>query len=278
VTGAVWLASYPRSGNTWTRLALRSLQGGGEKIGFADIGRFGKLSTRRELIDRALEVDSGMLTEAETQELRPDMHEVLYARADPPPLVKTHDAWLTTPAGRPIFDARFTHAAIYLIRDPRDVVLSWASFIDWPVDNTITFMANPKASLGHATDQIGIQVRQTMGSWSSHALSWIDESGLAPLVIRYEDMLADPAQALARMAAHLGWTVDAAAIAGAVETTRFDRLADQETRHGFTEKGTRTDRFFRSGVAGAWRTQLSGEQAARIERDHEAVMTRFGYL
>lgn len=278
MTGAIWLASYPRSGNTWTRLALRSLQGGGEDIEFEDISRFGKMSTRRELIDHTLEVDTGMLTEAEIQEFRPDMHAVLYARADPPLLVKTHDAWLRTPGGRPIFDPSFTHASIYLIRDPRDVALSWADFIDWPIDRAVRFMCNPEASIGFATDQIGLQVRQTMGSWSDHVRSWVDDSGLDPLVVRYEDMHADAGAALRRMAAHLGWEAGDAAVEGAVAATGFERLADKERRHGFTEKGKRTDRFFRSGKSGGWHGTLPAEQVRIIEETHAEIMTRFGYL
>lgn len=278
MSGAVWLASYPRSGNTWTRLALRSLQSGGADVELGDIADFARMASRRALIDSALEVDSGLLTEAETQELRPDMHEALFTRPGPPELCKVHDAWVLTRSGRPIFDAAFTAATIYLVRDPRDVAVSWARFMRWPLDRAIAFMADPDAGLGGTTEQIGIQVRQPMGTWSDHVLSWIDRSGLSPLVIRYEDMLADPAAALRAMAARLGWEADEAAIAGAVAVTGFDRLAAKEARTGFSERAAHTERFFASGKSGTWREALSLDQAGQIERDHAAVMRRFGYL
>jgi aryl sulfotransferase len=277
VSGAVWLASYPRSGNTWTRLALRSLQAGGEDIALGDIANFGRMAARRALIDSALEIDSGLLTEAETRELRPDINAAIFSAPGEPQLCKVHDAWIVTQDGRPVFDAAFTAATIYLVRDPRDVAVSWAKFMRWPLDRAIAFMGDPDAGLGSSTDQIGIQVRQPMGTWSDHVLSWIDRSGLDPLVIRYEDMLADPAAALRAMAKRLGWETTEAAIAGAVAVTGFDRLADKEARTGFTERAPNTERFFASGKSGTWRAALTPEQAARIEREHEAVMARFAY-
>jgi hypothetical protein len=278
VSGAVWLASYPRSGNTWTRLALKSLHMDGGDVELDEVSGFGGMLTGRYLIDYTLEADTGMLTESETLELRPDLHAAVCEGADPPLITKTHDAWIRTPAGRPLYDPAITHAAIYLLRDPRDVAVSWARFTGMSVDKSIAFLGNRAAALGLGQGSIGMQVSQPMGSWSDHVRSWIDDSGLDPLVVRYEDMLADPAAALTLMARRIGWDVKPEAIAGAVETTQFHRLADKEKRRGFRERSAKTVSFFHSGKAGTWRDVLEPDQAARIERDHRDVMERFGYL
>lgn len=277
MSGAIWLASYPRSGNTWTRMALYSLQHDGGEVDFDRMGGFGQMAAGREQIDTALEVDSDLLTLAETEEMRPDAYAALHGSGGPPTLSKVHDAWIRTPAGRPVFDRAFTHATIYLIRDPRDVAVSWARFVNWPVERSVAFMASPLARLGEP-GEIGPQLEQPIGSWSGHAASWIDESGLDPLVMRYEDMLADPAAALRTMAAHIGWEAPDAVVAQAVARTRFDHLAAREAREGFVEKAAITERFFHTGKAGTWREILSPELAARIERDHGEMMARFGYL
>ncbi|MDB5674884.1 MAG: Sulfotransferase [Sphingomonas bacterium] len=275
---AIWLASYPKSGNTWIRLALKSLLAEGSEVALDDIARFGTAVTGRRLFDDMLEVESGHLTDAEVELLRPVLHDVLFASARPEELVKVHDAWFRTAAGRPLFDAHHSRAAIYVLRDPRDVAISWARFSAQPIDWAIAFLANPIAVL--APDRRGLtgNVRQFLGAWSAHVTSWIDDSALAPLVVRYEDMHADPAATLARIAAHLDWPASGAAIGGAVAATRFDRLAEQEERHGFAEMPDSASRFFVSGRAGGWRDILSAEQAATIERDHDVVMRRFGYL
>jgi aryl sulfotransferase len=275
MSGAVWLASYPRSGNTWTRMALYSLWNDGSDVDFNEIGSFGSMIAVREWIDRALEIDTALMTPRELDELRPDANASIY-RGEAHQLSKVHDAWIRTPSGRPIFDAAFTHATIYLIRDPRDVAVSWARFSAWPIERSVAFLCNHKASL--AAGASSTQLRQPLGSWSDHAASWIDESGLAPLVIRYEDQLADPAGSLRAMATHIGWEAPEEAIAAAIEKTRFDELAAKERREGFTEVAPRTERFFHTGKSGTWRSVLTAEQARRLEREHGPMMRRYGYL
>ena len=276
--GAIWLASYPKSGNTWIRLALKSLLARGENVALDDIARFGTAVTGRRLFDDMLEVESGHLTDAEVELLRPVLHDALFASGAQEQLIKVHDAWFRTAAGRALFDAHHSRAAIYVLRDPRDVAVSWARFSARPIDWAIGFLADPAAVL--APDRRGLSgnVRQFLGRWSAHVTSWIDDSALAPLVVRYEDMHADPAGTLARIATHLGWAASDTTIGGAVAATRFDRLAEQERQHGFAEIPDSASRFFVSGRAGGWRDILSAEQAATIERDHAAVMRRFGYL
>lgn len=276
--GAIWLASYPRSGNTWTRLALRSLRGGGEAIDLDDIYGFSPMGARRDLLDMWLEAETSHMTPEEIDEFRPDFHQHFFGQADPPQPSKVHDAWLRTRSGRPIFGRDCTAAAIYLVRDPRDVVISWARFAGLELDRAIAFMNDPEAGIEARSDRVTPHIRQKMGTWSMHVTSWTAQSDLDPLVIRYEDMLADTAAAYRRMTDLLGWTITDAEIAGAVTATQFDRLADQERRHGFHERTEKTDRFFASGRSGGWRDKLTPSQAARIERDHGEVMARFGYL
>lgn len=275
---AIWLASYPKSGNTWIRLALWSLLADGGAPALTDIEQFGNLVTGRRLFDDMLEVESGHLTNAEIELLRPMLHDLLFASDGPSELVKVHDAWFHTVAGRAVFDAKHSRAAIYILRDPRDVAVSWARFSNQSIDWAIAYLSDPRASLTPDDRRLNNTIPQFLGNWSAHVTSWIDESGLDPLVVRYEDMHADLPGALARIAARLDWPVSDEALAGVVAATRFERLADEERRHGFSEVPDTASHFFVSGRAGGWRDVLTPDQAATIERDHETVMRRFGYL
>ncbi len=276
--GIVWLASYPKAGNTWARLALCSLREGGAQLGLGDIVWFGIMPTTRRLFEDVLEVEAGNLNDKEIERLRPMLHDVLASSLPQPRLLKIHDRWHRTPANRPVFDLKHTRKTIYIIRDPRDVAVSWARFssksIDWGIGN----LRDSDSRLNRNSTKIATNITQWLGHWSTHVTSWVDESGLTPLVIRYEDMHADLPATLFRLAAYLDWPTSDEAIAGAVTATRFDRLADQERQHGFAEIPDTASKFFVSGRAGGWRDILTPEQAARVERDHETVMRRFGYL
>jgi len=276
---AIWLASYPKSGNTWARLALYSLQAGGAQVALHDISQFAGMPTGRVLFESVLEADSGNLTDAELEALRPALHDECYGPGRPQQLIKVHDTWFRTACGRPVFDRSHSRGSIYILRDPRDVAISWARFSNRSIDWAIGYLAERNSRLNTTRRRMERNISQFIGDWSTHVTSWIDEASPTPLLVRYEDMHADLDGVLRRIAAHLDWPVPTdAAIAGAIAATRFDRLAEQERVHGFAEIPDSASRFFVSGRAGGWRDILTPEQAATIERDHGAVMRRFGYL
>lgn len=278
MSGAVWLASYPKSGNTWARAALYSLRYGGQTVDLSQLSRFANISTTFALMERYLEVETGNLTDAEVAMFRPDFH-AAYARSLPEPVpCKIHDAWIRTEDGRPVFDTACTHASIYILRDPRDVAVSWSRFVGCSLEASIARLSNPAAKLPFTRRARTTQLPQPLNTWSEHVTSWVDESGLSPLVLRYEDMLEDMPRALLRMAQRIGWTASEADIQRAVAAAGFDALADQERRFGFSERPEQSERFFRSGRAGQWRDNLTAAQARQIETDHGPVMKRFGYL
>ncbi|MFA5964184.1 MAG: sulfotransferase domain-containing protein [Sphingomonas sp.] len=278
MSGAIWLASYPRSGNTWTRSALLSLRSDDGAVTFSELSRFGRMATGRGLFDDWLLMDSALLSVAQIEALRPEFHDHHFAASNPPRLCKVHDPWFRAASGRPVFDRAHTTAAIYLVRDPRDVAISWARFTSRTIDAAIAMLADPTAMLGAGRRGGSDHIPQRLGNWSGHVTSWVDDSGLSPLVVRFEDMLANVGTALAGIASHIGWPVDREAIRRATAATRFDRLAAQEQALGFGETPESAERFFVSGKAGGWRDVLTAGQAARVERDHRQVMERLGYL
>lgn len=280
MTGFHWLASYPKSGNTWLRLALGSFKAGGASPDLGIQEGLAPIASARAPFEAALDVESSDLTHAEVAKLRPRQYEEEARLASEPLLRKVHDAWSRTPAGEPLFPPGITLRAVYIVRDPRDVAPSLANHLNLPVDEAIDFMASPRACLSLSLESLGSQLTQRLLSWGGHVQSWL----CAPLpagtllLLRYEDMLADPATAIARVAVHLGWPHDPDLARAAAEATRFDRLQAAEKATGFRGRPPAMDAFFRRGVAGGWRDTLSAEQVSRIEAAHGAVMADLGYL
>jgi aryl sulfotransferase len=274
-TGLWWLASYPKSGNTWLRALLSTLVSGKP----ADINRLSSLggfAGSRSQFDNALGIDSAALSRDQEANLRPRVFEVLAAEAERPLYYKAHDAYYLTPAGEPLFPASATRGAVYVVRDPRAVAVSMAYHFAQPIDAAIAGMDNPEALYGGSTRRLSGHLRQRLLRWSNHVDSWLG----APFpvhVLRYEDMQADPNTALGAVAAFLGLPSDRVAIAAAVEAATFSRLQAQEREAGFIEKPRQAAAFFREGRVDGWRQALSPEQAARIVAAHGAVMRRCGY-
>lgn len=291
-----WLASYPKSGNTWFRMIVANVVAGGDEP--VDIDRLPEpvpIASAREAFDNILLVDSELLVHAEVDRMRPMLHRFLAEEADDSvvgaqhrredadriagavPLVKTHDGYTRTDRGEPLLGgAAAAPGAILLVRDPRDVAPSLAAHLDVGIDAAIEFMADPESSFSGSLETVSNQLRQQLLGWSAWQASWLDQRDLPVHLVRYEDMHADPLATVAAALAFTGRRVDAAALGRAVDLARFDRLQAREARAGFREAPVGRQ-FFRRGESGGWRRTLSAGQTARICADHRAMMERLGY-
>ncbi|WP_269747040.1 sulfotransferase domain-containing protein [Elstera litoralis] len=180
MSGYHWLASYPKSGNTWLRLALSSLSRDGAPPDFAAKVGFAPIASNRSPFDLLLDVDSGDLTDDEAEALRPCFYELEARRHAEPQLRKVHDAWTLTSAGEPLFPPALTLGTLYIARDPRDVAVSLAAHLGMTVDEAIAAMAAPAATLARGGKRGKTQLAQRLLSWSAHVESWLDAPGMPP--------------------------------------------------------------------------------------------------
>ena len=294
----IWLASYPKSGNTWFRAVTVALI----RQGPVDLNRLrapgiGSIASSRVRMEAALGVPSSLMTHEEVDLLRPRVEEVVAqtaparVRPDDPEaaateadaagsraqITKIHDALFPGPSGEPIVSVAATRSAIYIVRDPRDVAVSYAHYSGWSPERAVDALADPDYTMSSGTRRVHDQVRQRLGTWSDHVCSWLDHDFFPVHVVRYEDCARAPVETFTTALRFAGYDVEPADVAEAVDTVRFDRLATQERTAGFRERPASADRFFRRGEAGAWREELAPELAARIEATHGHVMRRLGY-
>ncbi|MDO8875886.1 MAG: sulfotransferase domain-containing protein [Pseudolabrys sp.] len=283
----VWLASYPKSGNTWFRMLLANLSAqNGTPADINDLPERDGIASARAPFDYLTLIDSGLLSHDEIDTLRPRVYEALArpgAAADAGSRVrfaKVHDAYLHTPKGEPLLAGRKGgDGAIVIVRDPRDVASSLAHHWKVSTGDAIAFMAKQDAALCARPGRLDNQFRQKLRGWSDHIGGWLDQTDIPVHLVRYEDMLTGTEAVLREALVFAQRDASAEQIAGAVALASFPRLQAQERAKGFRE-GPRPypdGRFFRRGEAGAWRDELTAEEVARIERDHAPMMRRLGY-
>ncbi len=266
----IWLASYPKSGNTWLRAFLHNYILGAREP--HSINRLVDMSVA-ECAMAFFGPPGEVLSPAEVQARRPRVHAELTRLHEDLVFVKTHNARLSL-HGVPLCTPEVTAGAIYVVRDPRDVALSYAAFTGKSVDEIIDFMGQEGAA--NASD--GVQVFELLSSWSAHALSWV----AAPrrLLVRYEDLLAEPERYFARIIRFLGREgerPEPELLRRAIAFSSFATLSGQETREGYRAAGPGRERFFRQGKAGGWRDKLTAAQARALWSAHGPVMEKFGY-
>ncbi len=273
--GIIWLASYPKSGNTWLRAFLANYMKNqetalpiNELVGYA-LGD-GFLIHYERLTGKPAE----QLTPEEINRLRPQVHEWFASSKGQTVFVKTHnfvgrveDSALITPSA--------TAGAIYLVRNPLDVAVSYAHHFRATMDEAIEALCRKD----HIVAGGPRVLPQYLGSWWQHVRSWTEAPGLKPHVMRYEDMLTSPDRSFGALAAFLKWPPEPERLQRAVRFSSFRELSRQEQSGSFKElPAGATAAFFRQGRAGIWREALSGAQVERLVAANGETMQRFGYL
>jgi aryl sulfotransferase len=290
VIRTIWLASYPKSGNTWFRMMVANLSATDAPADINNLPERGGIASARVTFDYLTLIDSGLLTFEEADALRPRVYEELargeeddeYDQApESPPvrLVKVHDAYTHTAGGEPVLaGGRGAQGAILMVRDPRDVAASFANHNRSSLDEAIAFMANRDSAFCAKPLRQDTQLRQRLLDWSGHAQSWLEQSDIPVHLVRYEDLQSDTIRVFARALAFAGRTVSEEQIARAVAFSHFDELRRQEAEKGFAESPRSPGgQFFRKGEAGGWRTELTPAQVGAIEAVHAPMMQRLGY-
>lgn len=278
-TGSIlWLASYPKSGNTWLRALLTNYchPGDGPASINALIGN--RIANDRHRFDELLGVASSDLTAEETLRLRPLFHRLLAEELPRPTFVKTHGAYLRTDDCAPLFPQAATAGAIYLVRNPLDVAVSYAHHENRPVGWALKRLSDATMVLEGRRRGVLPSIPEPLLSWSAHVSSWLDQHDIQVHVLRYEDLHADPFAALAGVVRFAGLAPDAARLRDSVDRSAFDQLRDEEGAVGFDERQPSARSFFRAGRVGNWRQHLSTPQARTVVAANRPAMARLGYL
>jgi hypothetical protein len=269
----VWLASYPKSGNTWSRIFLANyLMNRDEPLPINEVRRFGTGDAVSHYYQR---VAGRKIDPADWNTvigLRYRVLKAIVANNADVNLVKTHSI-SSEVNGITMIPPEVTRAAVYIIRNPLDMVLSYARHYGVTASDAATAIGRSDNAVIGDRDS----VTQLLGSWSEHVTSWTSVPPVPTLVLRYEDMLANPAESFGKLLDHLGIPIDQHRLEKAIRFSSFDEVSRQEGESGFGEKSSHSDRFFGKGQSGYWRNELAPELVKQIKRDHKHVMKKFGY-
>ena len=267
-----WIASYPKSGNTWMRAFLTAVVTGAERI---DLETLQQVAPYENLGPYYQLFMATPITEASLPEIaraRPMAQRAMAAAAKGFLFLKTH-SMLVRHLGTPTITTDVTAGAIYIVRNPLDVAVSYSEFRNRTIDQTIDLMSQNGRVIGRPRNA----AYEVCGSWVEHVRSWTTKPHKQMLILRYEDLLADPAKGFGDVVSFLRMDVERTRIDQAIERTSFEALKSAEDAGGFSERPKGTKRFFRAGSTDQWRDILSEQQVARITATCEREMRRFGY-
>jgi hypothetical protein len=272
----IWIASYPKSGNTWLRLFLSCYSKTDDKeFNLQTLSQNDVYPNLKVL--NALNVNHKKLLDIiknwiPTQEYINLKKKVVF--------LKTHNSMCT------INNYQFTNnkntlGGVYLVRDPRDVALSYADHLQIDINQVVdNMLASDYVEVDE--DENGDQYNKTLlGSWAENYNSWKTYNGRKILIIKYEDMILDPFKVFLKVIKYLneinGTIIDENKIKNSIKKTSFQNLRMLEEKSGFPEKA-KGKFFFRKGKIGDWKDNLEKNLVFKIEEKFKNEMKELEYL
>lgn len=269
----VWLASYPKSGNTWMRIFLANYLANTEKpLSINQVHRFGMGDSMAKTYHRVAGREIDLTNIRLTLQLREKVLRGIVANNADVNFVKTHNI-RSTALGVELIPNKYSRSAIYIMRNPLDMLLSYARHFAMTVEEAVEAICNPH----NATAADHTTVYQFLGTWSDHVKTWTEGSSFPVLALRYEDMLEQPMESFGKALKFIGLTPELDRLEKAINFSSFEELSRQESTSGFGEKSPLAEKFFAIGKSGQWKTDLSDAQIQRVRRNHRKIMKKYGY-
>ena len=270
-----WIASYPKSGNTWMRAFIANYLANESRP--VDINTLHERSQGEAKAFRyAPYIPDGDTTSLDLEEIcaiRTKVHADIAREAQGTTFVKTHN-FHGAFHGYPLHNSSVTSGGIYIVRNPLDVAVSVAKYFDFTIDEAIELMAEDMTGTMNEVEN----VPQVISSWSMNVSSWAQDHNAAVLILRYEDMLDKPLKAFRKVISFIGQPRDDQRLKKAVNFSSFRQMREQEQAGGFVERHEDAKSFFRAGRKNQWRDQLGESQVRAIVDTHREQMARFRYL
>ncbi|MDC1054723.1 sulfotransferase domain-containing protein, partial [Alphaproteobacteria bacterium] len=276
-----WISSYPKSGNTLVRAILLGLFFSKDgKISLENIDNIGLFETTRRLnfIKKINKKDFYNLNDLKTlskywQKIQTNQELEIKKGFG---FLKTHSC-LVSVKNNFFTSENITKGFIYVIRDPRDVCISWAKHSNYSIDDSINFLCNRLSILKWLNTSKYSELPKEIfplslvSSWGEHVKSWTNNNMHVPkLIIKYEDLITNKEVIIRQIKdffnENYGIKIDNynERLVNILETTKFKYMKEYESKNGFKE-AKQWSNFFRKGKAEQWKDELNKEQQSKIK-------------
>ena len=281
----IWIASYPKSGNTWVRSLLSAYL-------YTEDGIF-----NFNLLKKILKFPSKKYLKSFTKDFSdikkiseywiPAQNRINLYNENESIFLKTHSA-LCTLENNSFTNKANTQAVIYIVRDPRNVITSISNHYSFNIEESYNFMIDNSRML--VADKWGgknFGISEMLGSWSQHYKSWQNIKFAPILNIKYENLINDTKNSLITIINFLQRfievKVDNKKILKTVESCNFENLSKMEKKQGFdeaaySEKTNKKVDFFHLGEKNNWQNLLNLEIEKKIRTAFDKEMKELKYI
>jgi hypothetical protein len=281
----IWIASYPKSGNTWVRSLLSTyLYSENGSFNFSLLKKILKFPSKKYLeyftkdFSDIKKISEYWIASQERINLQNENKSIF---------LKTHSA-LCTLEKNPFTNKQNTQAVVYIVRDPRNVITSVGNHFSMNIDQSYNFMTDSNRILTAdkwGSDNFGIS--DVLGSWAEHYKSWKNIKFAPILIVKYENLMNDTKKSLIEIINFLqkfsDIKIDNKKISKTVESCNFENLRNMERDEGFneaaySEKFNKKVNFFHLGKKNNWKNLLNQEMEKKIRVAFHNEMRELKYI
>jgi len=278
----IWIASYPKSGNTWVRSLLSAyLYSSSGIFNFDLLQKINQFPSKRYLqfflkdFTDIKKVSDYWIAAQDRINLS---NEITF--------LKTHSA-LCTFENNPFTNKNNTQAAIYVVRDPRNVITSLSHHNSLSILDALDFLTDSnQITVSNEWGGKEFGIATILGSWSDHLKSWRNLNFAPILIVRYEDLINDIKKTFMSILNFLSnlmeIKIDEKKIINTINSCRFDALSYKEKKEGFIESVAHKEskkklKFFNLGKKNDWKNLLDPKIEEQIRFKFNKEMKELGY-
>ncbi len=271
----IFLASYPKSGNTWLRSIIGNFYNFDKEFSLNDIKSIPLLSIKKHFreFDNKVYINNNDLHFDWISQNIIKCQNLLNNKPNHLNIFKTHSA-----RHKNFTNETVNAGFIYIVRDPRDIIVSLQNFSGKEIDKIIDEFLFSK-SLMITTN--GAQ--ELLSTWELNVQSWLNYNSVIRLIIKYEDLKLNPKEIILNIMEFLNKihslkiNLRDQDIDKIIENTNFNNLKKLEDKNGFDE-ASKHSKFFRSGTSNQWKDVLTNIQVKLIEKNLQSLMRYFNYI
>ena len=280
-----WIASYPKSGNTWLRALISSYYYSEDgKFDENIISRIGQFPEKRHFT--SFDYDQNVVTDTARFWLKAQEKINLDKKLN---FFKTHNAFGSV-NNNPFTDAKNSIGALYVVRDPRNVITSLKNHYELNTEQALKWMQNENNYIYdvHRFKQDGYSDFQFISSWITNYKSWKVQKKIPIKIIKYEELLGETFIVFKDVIEFINKTsgnnekINKDKLKNAVNSTLFDKLKTSEEKNGFSEAITsKTSNkkipFFYLGPKNDWRKILDDELKNKLNNIYKQNLIELSY-
>ena len=278
----IWISSYPKSGNTWVRALLSSYFYSKDGNFHFDLLEQIKEFPKHSDYLNEISVNSNLAEIA--KEWIPAQRKLNLKHNNSTFFLKTHSA-ICNVDGSDFTDKENTLGAIYVVRDPRNVILSLSNHFDYSIEKSLEMICNKKQIITNPTKENRYFGFTVVSDWQNHYRTWKSCKLVEVKIVKYEDLIHSPKNTFISILNFINKfmqvDIDEDRIKNVLMSTEFSKLQQSENKYGFKESSNMSGfnkKFFNLGPKNDWKNLLKKEIQEKIENHFKEEMKELGYL